>query len=128
MIYIVIKKFRDLKDGNHIYAENDFYPYCLKDIDEERIAELISCDNNFKEPVIRELTQEEKEMLNINNSENADDSTKDDEPENADDSTKDDEPENADDSTKNDEPENADDSIKNVESNNALSNKRRNGR
>ena len=104
MIYIVIKKFRDLKDGNHIYAEKDFYPYCLKDIDEKRIAELISCDNNFKEPVIRELTQEEKEMLNINNSENADDSTKD------------------------DELKNADDSIKNVESNNALSSKRRNGR
>lgn len=128
MIYIVIKKFRDLKDGNHIYAENDFYPYCLKDIDEERIAELISCDNNFKEPVIRELTQEEKEMLNINNSENADDSTKDDELKNADDSTEDAGPENADDSTEDAEPENADDSIKNVESNNALSNKRRNGR
>lgn len=64
-MYIVIKKFRDLKDNNHIYNENDFYPYCLKEIDEERALELKSDTNNFKEPVIRELTEAEVKMLNI---------------------------------------------------------------
>lgn len=53
MAYTVIKDFKDLQDGNHIYRAGDKYPRKGRG-KKERIEELAGSDNLRGEPLIVE--------------------------------------------------------------------------
>lgn len=58
MPYIVIKDFKDLQDGDHIYRAGDKYPRKGR-AKKERIAELSGSENLIGEPLIREVEDDE---------------------------------------------------------------------
>lgn len=52
-MYVVINKFKDLKD-NHLYEKDSIYPYKKKKVDQERLDELMGSDNKLKKSLIKE--------------------------------------------------------------------------
>lgn len=54
MKYVVIKKFRDLQDNDHIYEVGEKYPRKGKP-NKERVKELLSNKNKIGEPLIEEV-------------------------------------------------------------------------
>lgn len=60
MGYIVLHKFKDLKDGDHIYSVGDVYPRQGYKPSKGRIDELATSKNALEKPLI-EKTSEEKE-------------------------------------------------------------------
>ena len=52
MSYIVLTRFADLRDGNHIYEAGDDYPRPGYVPSERRIAELAGKDNRMGYPLI----------------------------------------------------------------------------
>lgn len=64
MAYKVIKKFKDLKDNDHIYEVNDIYPredIKLEDISQKRIKELTTKKNKIGEILIEEIKEKSDE-------------------------------------------------------------------
>ena len=64
MAYKVIKKFKDLKDNDHIYEVNDIYPgedIKLEDISQKRIKELTTKRNKIGEILIEEIKEKSAE-------------------------------------------------------------------
>lgn len=57
MKYKVIKRFRDLRDNNHIYNVGDKYPLKGR-VNKERVDELMSNENKIGAPVIKEVGDE----------------------------------------------------------------------
>lgn len=55
MAYKVIKKFRDLKDGNHIYEIGDDFPRSGAEVAAARIKELASSKNRIGVPLIESV-------------------------------------------------------------------------
>jgi len=55
--YIVIHKFRDLQDGDHIYNVDNKYPRKGRS-KKERIDELMSHENKIGVPLIAEVGEE----------------------------------------------------------------------
>lgn len=55
MKYTVAVKFKDLKDGGHIYEKGEPYPRKGLKVDEARINELTSSNNKIGCPVIVEV-------------------------------------------------------------------------
>ena len=58
-MYIVINKFKDLKDNNHIYTEGMIYPYKETESDTERIEELSGTSNRLNKVLIKKIALEE---------------------------------------------------------------------
>ncbi|WP_404466545.1 hypothetical protein [Planococcus rifietoensis] len=54
--YRVIKDFTDLQDEDHIYRVDHKYPRKGR-AKKERIDELLSSENNHKEPLIEEVEE-----------------------------------------------------------------------
>lgn len=57
-MYIVINKFKDLEDNNHIYQNGDKYPregISIEDIPLERIKALASNQNKIGKVLIKEI-------------------------------------------------------------------------
>ncbi|MEG2294298.1 MAG: hypothetical protein RR936_08090 [Carnobacterium sp.] len=54
MTFKVIKDFKDLEDGNHIYRVGDFYPRQGK-VKKVRAEKLATEKNKIGEPVIEEV-------------------------------------------------------------------------
>lgn len=52
--YEVIKRFRDLQDGNYIYNVGDKYPRKGR-VNKERVEELSGHDNKIGVPLIKEV-------------------------------------------------------------------------
>lgn len=64
MVYKVIKKFKDLKDNDHIYEVDDIYPrkdIKLEDISHKRIKELTTKKNKIGEILIEEIKEKSAE-------------------------------------------------------------------
>lgn len=55
MAYKVIKKFRDLKDGNYIYEIGDDFPREGVEVADKRIKELASAKNKVRVPLIKKV-------------------------------------------------------------------------
>ncbi|AJI23884.1 hypothetical protein H8R29_11365 [Priestia megaterium] len=54
----VIEDFKDLQDKNKIYRKGDWYPKpANKNINDERLEELLTNKNKQGRPVIKELEQ-----------------------------------------------------------------------
>lgn len=56
-MYRVIERFKDLKDGEHLYEVGDSYPRRGKKPSKARTAELLSSDNRRGRPVIEEVKE-----------------------------------------------------------------------
>ena len=72
MSYIVIHKFKDLEDNNHIYKVGDIYPregINPEDVKEKRIKMLTTKKNKIGEILIQENAEEENNTENDKNSE-----------------------------------------------------------
>lgn len=54
-MYVVVKYFTDLQDGNHPYNVGDLFPRAGADASAERLAELAGPDNLQKVPLIKEI-------------------------------------------------------------------------
>jgi len=52
MIYVVLTRFADLRDENHIYEAGDTYPRPGFDVSPDRLAELAGRDNLVGKPLI----------------------------------------------------------------------------
>lgn len=52
--YVVIYDFRDLKDKGYVYIKGDIYPREGKQVDEDRVKELMSTANKIGKPLIKE--------------------------------------------------------------------------
>lgn len=66
MEYKVIKRFKDLKDNDHIYEENDVYPRAgvkLEDIPQKRIKELTTKKNKIGKILIEEIEEESAKKI-----------------------------------------------------------------
>ena len=59
-MYRVIKRFIDLKDGNHAYSVGDTFPRNGVKIDAERLEELASERNRLGVPLIAKKTRQHK--------------------------------------------------------------------
>ena len=59
-MYKVIKKFRDMQDGFHVYSVGDIFPHNGVDVGAERIAELASTQNRRRVPLIEEIAEKPK--------------------------------------------------------------------
>lgn len=57
-MYVVINKFKDLKD-NHLYEKDAIYPYKKKKVDQERLDELMGSNNKLKKSLIKEASIDE---------------------------------------------------------------------
>ena len=57
--FVVIRDFKDLKDGNHIYRVNDKYPHKGR-VNIERAKELSSKNNKRGIPLIKEIKEGDK--------------------------------------------------------------------
>lgn len=57
-MYRVIKDFKDLQDGNHVYREGDKYPRKGRP-KKERVEELLGSENKRGEPLIEEVVEDE---------------------------------------------------------------------
>lgn len=58
MKYVVIKKFKDLLDSNHLYQLGDAYPRSGKKATQKRIAELSGSKNKAGQPLIEAVPEE----------------------------------------------------------------------
>lgn len=59
--YEVIQRFTDLQDGKKLYSVGDPFPRLgIKKVDEKRLQELSTSNNNQKRAVIKELKTEVK--------------------------------------------------------------------
>lgn len=54
MKYVVISRFRDLQDTNHVYEVGDFYPRSGR-AKKNRVEELLSDKNKIGKPLIKEV-------------------------------------------------------------------------
>lgn len=52
MIYVVLTRFADLRDENHIYEAGDTYPRPGLEVSPDRLAELAGRDNLVGKPLI----------------------------------------------------------------------------
>lgn len=52
MSYVVIKKFTDLQDNNHVYNVGDSFPHIGISVTEKRIAQLAGNKNRQGTPLI----------------------------------------------------------------------------
>lgn len=52
MSYVVLTRFADLRDENHIYEAGDTYPRPGLEVSPDRLAELAGCDNLVGKPLI----------------------------------------------------------------------------
>lgn len=55
MDYVVIKDFKDLKDGSHLYVAGDAFPHVgsvVETFKESRMADLTTDQNALGEPVV----------------------------------------------------------------------------
>lgn len=59
-MYRVIKRFIDLKDGNHAYSVGDVFPRDGIDATSERIEELASDRNRLGVPLIEKKARQHK--------------------------------------------------------------------
>ena len=59
--YTVIRKFRDLQDGNYLYSEGDTYPRKGVAPDKERLNELKSDKNKIGKPLIKAVRKKKGE-------------------------------------------------------------------
>ncbi len=57
-MYLVIKRFKDLKDDGHVYSVGDVYPRTGVKATKKRIAELASDQNRQKTPLIEEVKED----------------------------------------------------------------------
>lgn len=57
-MYRVIKDFKDLRDGNHVYREGDIYPRKGRP-KKARVEELLGSENKRGEPLIEEVVEDE---------------------------------------------------------------------
>ena len=57
MMYKVIVRFCDLKDGNYVYQPGDEYPRAGLQVEAGRLQELASDKNRRKTPLIKEVTE-----------------------------------------------------------------------
>lgn len=57
-MYKVIRRFRDLQDGQHVYQVGDEYPRKFLVVKKERIEELLSSNNKMHTPLIKEVKSE----------------------------------------------------------------------
>lgn len=60
-MYKVIKKFRDLQDGNHLYEVGETYPREGKKASQKRLAELSGTGNRSGMALIEEIPEEKPE-------------------------------------------------------------------
>lgn len=59
--YIVTQDFKDLEDGNKVYAKGDVYPSpANKKVDKKRIDQLLSSKNKQGRPVIKEVKEDQE--------------------------------------------------------------------
>ena len=61
MEYKVVKDFKDLKDGGHVYKAGDTFPRFGVKVDEERIVEL-STEKNARHEILIEAEEVEVPM------------------------------------------------------------------
>lgn len=54
-MYIVVNKFKDLEDNDHLYEIGKIYPHEKKNISEDRIKELTTKKNKLKNVLIKEV-------------------------------------------------------------------------
>ena len=59
-MFKVIKQFKDLQDGMHLYKVGDTYPRAGLEPSEDRIKELSTNANKQKQPLIKEVEQPKK--------------------------------------------------------------------
>lgn len=52
-MYTVIERFRDLRDGGHIYHPGDTFPRSGLSVDQARLDELSGTGNRVGRPLIR---------------------------------------------------------------------------
>ena len=57
-MFKVIKKFKDLNDGNHLYEVGDEYPRAGKKASTKRLAELSGSNNKAGVPLIEEIRED----------------------------------------------------------------------
>lgn len=57
-MFKVIKKFKDLNDGSHLYEVGDEYPRAGKKASAKRLAELSGSNNKAGAPLIEEIKEE----------------------------------------------------------------------
>lgn len=57
--YIVLKRFVDLKDGNHLYKKDDIYPREGIKSTKKRINELSTTNNRRKTILIQEVKEDD---------------------------------------------------------------------
>lgn len=62
-MFKVIKQFKDLQDGMHLYKVGDTYPRAGLEPSENRIKELLSSDNKQKQPLIKAVENEPKKAV-----------------------------------------------------------------
>lgn len=55
MIYVVLTRFADLRDENHIYEAGDTYPRPGLDVSPDRLAELAGRNNLVGKPLIADV-------------------------------------------------------------------------
>lgn len=61
MPYIVIKDFTDLQDNGKLYEENNTFPRpANKKVSKKRLEELSGENNRRKEPLIKEVVEEQE--------------------------------------------------------------------
>lgn len=54
-MYKVIRRFKDLKDSDHIYEIGDVFPWDGRRVSKKRISELATSKNAIGEPLIEEV-------------------------------------------------------------------------
>ena len=55
MKYVVIERFRDLQDNEHVYEVGDKFPHSSKRVKKERLEELKTVNNRIGKPLIQEV-------------------------------------------------------------------------
>lgn len=61
-MYVAIKRFVDLTDGDHIYNAGDVYPRDGFEPSRKRIVELATSKNKLETPLITYIEDEEKKI------------------------------------------------------------------
>ena len=59
-MYRALHFFRDLTDDRHEYREGDTFPREGLEVPAERIAQLLSSENNQRRPVIEAVMEDDK--------------------------------------------------------------------
>nr|DAT82566.1 MAG TPA: hypothetical protein [Caudoviricetes sp.] len=65
-MYVAIKRFVDLTDGDHIYNAGDVYPRDGFEPSRERIIELATSKNKLETPLITYIEDKEKVVVEAN--------------------------------------------------------------